>query len=134
MNVKGGSPIKVKTISAWSPAKRLSPCISLEYVYQTFMDILIYPLSMANLCRRKRSNAKAKVRYGSFTRLLLVGNARDREFTRLLLQKGKWRDLRLLSVRFAIDSIPKFMIQQGETHGGSLTDPMFQGGLPSSWN
>jgi len=106
--VKGGSPLSVNRISAWSPETCLSVAVHRLHVTvtRTFMNILQHPLSIANLCGRHRVNSIVKVRHSCLAHRLLVSHGGDHEFPRSLQSQREWRTPRLLAVGFSIDTIP----------------------------
>ena len=84
VKVKGGSPLRVKRISAWSPGTYLSFTGLYATARLTLVDILQHPLSIANLCRRQRVNSVVKVRHGRLAHCLLVSHRGDHKLSRFL--------------------------------------------------
>jgi hypothetical protein len=62
------------------------------------MDILVYPLAVANSGSGKRMHRESQVSNSGFAHLLLMCDGGDGEFTRLLLEQRKRGDFGLLCI------------------------------------
>jgi hypothetical protein len=98
-------------------------------------------LSMTDLRRGKRVHFKSKIGHSSLAHFLLMRDAGDREQSRLLLRKRERRSPGFLGERLAVDIVTrKGKIKSNQTGfwkmtlGEKSTNPIVQGGMPSSWN
>jgi len=108
VKVKGGSPLRVKIISAWSPKIGLSVTTIWLYatVELTFVNILQHPLSISNLCGGHGMNSVVKVGHSCLAHGLLVSHGGNHKLSRFLQSQREWRTLRLLAMRFPINTVP----------------------------
>ena len=107
VKVKGGSPVRVNTISAWSPNGALE-CYNAWAMCEekfTLMNVLQYSLSISYQRGRQRVYNIVKIRHSSLTHCLLVSHRGDHELSWFVQSQRERGTLRLLVVRFAIDTI-----------------------------
>lgn len=71
----------------------------------TLMDVLQYPVSIANLRGRQRMNNVVKVRHGRLAHCLLMSHRGDHELSWFVQSQRERGTLRLLAVRSAVDPI-----------------------------
>jgi len=125
VNVKGGSPMSVNLISAWSPVEiRMSkdgPAVTEEIL--AFMNVLEDPIPLANLGSGQRMDRVAQIRHRRFTHLLLLRNGRYLELACLLLGKCERRLLGLLGIRLAIYTVPISRQQKARDAGRKPSSP-----------
>src|SRR6266540_1804295 len=80
-------------------------------------------------------NVKPEIRYGSFARFLLVGNACNRKDARMLLKERERRCLSFLYMWLAVDFVSNIEHQSSYSKvNGEKTHVIVHGGIPSSWN
>jgi hypothetical protein len=90
VNVKGGSPISVNLISAWSPSDSKLEILRDRRVGRhrfTFVDVLEDPIPLADLRAGQWMDRITQVCHHRFTHLLLLRDGCYLEFARLLLSK-----------------------------------------------